>query len=166
MQALKVQRSAAAVQALMDARKKKKPRELGKKETTIEQHVVDYAWDTYGIEAIKMNTFGHTNLPDRLFLIHGGRPLWIEFKKQGKEPTAIQAHTMQELDRWGYDVEVCDNREMGRAIIDTYADRAGIKAIGTVAKSSKVGAKNLPDARGKVRAQARLCSNMGRPRSR
>ena len=46
--------------------------------------------------------------PDDLFLIPGGRPLLVEFKAPGKQPTALQEHRISELRGLGYDVRVCD----------------------------------------------------------
>jgi hypothetical protein len=101
----------------------------GKLEVITEKHVVDYAWNTYGIEGIKMKFAERSGEPDRLFLIHGGRPLWLEFKRLGEPLRPLQAHRHQELKEWGYDCEACDNKEDGKRIIDQAAAKAGIRPL-------------------------------------
>jgi hypothetical protein len=147
---------AAEMQKAMDKGRKKKPRERGKKESTVEDWANDYAWDTYGIDHVKLNTMGHANLPDQLYWIPGGRPLLVEYKKLGKKPTKIQAHTMNGLSGLGYDIEACDSRELAKGIIDHYAAKA----------AATMDTKGLPASSGTLRLEARLCSNLGRPRSR
>jgi len=76
--------------------------------------------------------------PDRMFFIPGGRPLLIEFKKPGAEPTPKQAARIKELRELGYDVEVCDSKEQGIACVQ-----------------SRLEAAALHDSRGKVAVGAR-----------
>lgn len=47
--------------------------------------------------------------PDRLFLIPGGKPLFIEFKRPGAKPRKFQSHIHAILRRLGYKVEIHDD---------------------------------------------------------
>ena len=127
-------------------------------EKAVEQWAVDYAWNTYGWDAVKMNLLGRRGEPDRLFLIHGGRPLYVEFKRLGLKPTKLQAHRISELRGWGYDVETCDNRESAKDLIDRYA------ALSSAAAT--LGAKSLSKPSRSLLPTQRMRGNLGRPRGR
>lgn len=80
-------------------------------EKDIEGKVCRRAFSELGVRNIKVNTLTETGWPDRMFLIPGGRPLFIEFKRPGGvvEPKQLHIHgILQELD---YSVVVCDNEE-------------------------------------------------------
>lgn len=81
----------------------------------------------------KMSTQFTRDWPDRLFFIPGGRPLLIEFKRPGKQPTPKQAARIKKLKELGYDVEVCDNKEQSIAVI-----RARLEAAAVHEKGRKV----------------------------
>ena len=81
------------------------------KESSIERWVCRKARLQFGVPNLKITQPGSTGWPDRLFLIPGGRPLFIEFKKPGEEPEKIQLHRHEELRALGYDIEVHDTRE-------------------------------------------------------
>jgi hypothetical protein len=49
--------------------------------------------------------------PDFLYLIPGGRPLFIEYKAPGGKPTPLQSHKIETLKDLGYDVELCDSAD-------------------------------------------------------
>ncbi len=49
--------------------------------------------------------------PDDLFLIPGGKPLFIEFKAAGKKATPLQLRKIAVLEGLGYNVCVCDNSD-------------------------------------------------------
>jgi len=61
-----------------------------------------------GVTNVKMKAAGIVGYPDRMFFIPGGRPLFIEFKRPGKEPDAVQKVIIRRLKYYGYRVEVCD----------------------------------------------------------
>jgi len=46
--------------------------------------------------------------PDFMYLIPGGRPVFIEYKATGKKPTPMQRKRIKDLDALGYDVVVAD----------------------------------------------------------
>lgn len=64
-----------------------------------------------GIPAIKLNLQGNRGWPDRLFLFPYNRMFFIEFKRQGEEPTPLQVNRHKFLKKWGYDVEVHESAE-------------------------------------------------------
>ncbi len=73
-----------------------------------------------GIMNIRLS-FGpgaYVGWPDDIFLIPGGKPLLIEFKAPGKEPTARQQLRIDMLLDLGYDVWVCDGIEAGKDILN------------------------------------------------
>jgi hypothetical protein len=130
-----------------------------KLEVNLENWCVDYAWDTYGIEGIKMKFAERAGDPDRLFLLHGSsRVLWVEYKRLGKPLRPLQAHRHKELREWGHDVETCDNKEDGKRIIDEAATKAGIKCL---ANSKEVGSKKIPAPRRAIPAFKRMRRALG-----
>lgn len=62
-----------------------------------------------GVRNVKMNTLSDTGWPDRMFLIPGGRPLFIEFKRPGGELSPKQQYVHDLLKSLGYTVETHDN---------------------------------------------------------
>jgi hypothetical protein len=94
-----------------------------------------------GVPAIRMH-FGpgiKTGWPDEQFLIPGGRPLFLEAKDRGNEPTEKQYKRMQELWELGYDVGWYDD------------ENAAIAAI-----ARALDAAQLPSPRNRVFARSRL----------
>ncbi len=81
----------------------------------------------HGVRTIRLY-FGpgiQAGWPDVLFLIPGGRPLFIEFKKPGAVPTAKQRIKLAILEDAGYDVAVCSSRNEGKTAILAALERAG-----------------------------------------
>ena len=56
--------------------------------------------------------------PDYMFLLEGGRPLFIEFKGTGKKPSELQKYRLKKLTELGYTAIVCDNPEDAIAAIE------------------------------------------------
>lgn len=98
---------------MIRAPKKKKPF----LETAIENAVVCYA-KQFIYQAVKMNTRGRAHWPDRMFMLNGGSPFFIEFKRTGEEPTPAQAKIHAELRAEGYRVYVADSVEIGKLVVD------------------------------------------------
>ncbi len=92
-------------------------------ERTIEAAVVRAAAQL-GILSTKMNLIGRRGWPDRCFWLPGGRPLFIEFKRQGQVPTSLQAHTHEQLRAAGYRVEVVDDAAQGVELLEDAHQRA------------------------------------------
>jgi len=80
-------------------------------ESALERAVARDAHTGYGVESLKFTPLGETGIPDRWFLIPGGRPFLIEFKAPGEEPKPKQDYWIAKLRRLGYDVEVHDTYE-------------------------------------------------------
>ncbi len=90
-------------------------------EGKIQDATINYG-NRLGVRTIRLY-FGpgiQTGWPDVLFLIPGGRPLFIEFKKPGAEPTAKQRIKIAILEEAGYDVAVCSSRDEGERLILKY----------------------------------------------
>lgn len=66
--------------------------------------------------------------PDDQFLIPGGRPLFWEFKRPGKEPTPLQYERIRELRSLGYDAGWSDNSDAAREAISRAMAGASISA--------------------------------------
>jgi hypothetical protein len=86
-------------------------------ETDIERRVVGYA-ERLKIAVLKLNVKGRRGWPDRIFLIPGGCPLFIEFKKPGEKPEPLQEFIHGNLRAAGYRVSVVDNYADGVAAVE------------------------------------------------
>lgn len=79
-------------------------------EKVFERTMSKYVNDKGGI-AIKMLSQFVNGLPDRLYLLPGGRALFVEFKSTGKKPTKIQEHIIGRIRKLGFTVLVVDSPE-------------------------------------------------------
>src|SRR5208283_1561851 len=86
-------------------------------ETSVERRVARDALTLYGVVSFKLTLRHDAGWPDRLFLVPGGRPLFIEFKRPGEPPNPLQAHRIETLSGLGYDVEVRDDYDAALAAI-------------------------------------------------
>ena len=80
-------------------------------ETPIERKAVALILDNLGVRSLKLQLSKDTGWPDRLFLIPGGRPLLIEFKRPGDNPKIKQEYVHDLLRSLGYAVKVVDDAE-------------------------------------------------------
>lgn len=62
-----------------------------------------------GVISKKLNADGERGWPDRMFMIPGGRPLFVEFKSPSGVLSAGQAIIIRRLFHYGYDVHVCNS---------------------------------------------------------
>lgn len=88
-------------------------------EKKIQKKAIEHA-HRQGVRIIRMY-FGpgiNTGWPDVLFLIPGGRALFIEFKSLGKEPTKKQYKKLGYLKEAGYKARWTDNLEQSILWID------------------------------------------------
>jgi hypothetical protein len=76
-------------------------------ENPIENKVASIA-KAMGVPSLKLNLTGNRGWPDRLFLVPGGRPLFIEFKRPGDDLRPLQQHRKETLQGLGYDAEAHD----------------------------------------------------------
>ena len=91
---------------------------MGRLESSIERAVCDYA-KKRGVFVRKMGGYGQRGFPDRMFL-YRGHVLFVEFKQAGKKPTALQAECIRDLRERGFEVQVVDNVDVGRDIIEQF----------------------------------------------
>jgi len=90
-----------------------------KAEKKVQNGAIKHAY-SLGIKVIRLY-FGPgitTGWPDVLFLIPGGRPLFIEFKAPGEVPTKKQYKKMKDLKEAGYWVSWSDDIKEASALID------------------------------------------------
>lgn len=78
-------------------------------ESSIETKVVEDAKEKLGVLSIKLELKRDDGWPDREFLIPGGKPLFIEFKRGGEDLRALQDLRAKVLRALGYDVIRCDD---------------------------------------------------------
>ena len=120
----------------------------------VEQPVVDYALNEYGIKSLKLNTRGWSSWPDRVFFFPKPWLLFIEFKRPGEEPTENQRDLHIYLEELGYDVYVIDDKEKGFKLIDLQA------------RLARVASARLPKESHAVRPGAKRGGTVPRSRSR
>ncbi len=75
-----------------------------------EDWVAAQAMARYAVFSLHLHSAENTGWPDRLYLIPGGKPLFIEHKRKGEAPRARQRLIHARLRHAGYDVAVCDTR--------------------------------------------------------
>lgn len=76
-------------------------------EKVFERTMSKYVNDKGGI-AVKLLSQFVNGLPDRMYLLPGGRALFVEFKSTGKKPTRIQEHIIGRIRKLGFTVLVVD----------------------------------------------------------
>ncbi len=81
-------------------------------EVDVEDNYVKHA-KSKGCKALKLVLLFKKSFPDRTTLCPGGRILFIEFKKKGKELTPAQDKIRKLLVSFGFEYYVCD--EIGQA---------------------------------------------------
>ena len=90
-------------------------------ESSIEQSFVAKL-KKVGLVSIKLNLQGTRGWPDRLVLVPGGVPLFIEFKRPGEDLRALQRVRHDYLRSLEYDVETFDDAEEAfQHVLDTAA---------------------------------------------
>lgn len=77
-------------------------------EKVFERTLSKYVNDKGGI-AVKLLSQFVNGLPDRMYLLPGGRALFVEFKSTGKKPTRIQEHIIGRIRKLGFTVLVLDS---------------------------------------------------------
>ena len=86
-------------------------------EKHIEAKVCDYAKQR-GLLVYKFTSPARAAVPDRLFVLPGGRVFFIEFKREGQKPTPAQTREHARLWAHGVTVFVIDNVLDGLRAID------------------------------------------------
>ena len=86
-------------------------------EKQIEKAVCDYA-KSKGVLCYKFVSPGHAGVPDRMFILPGGKVFFIEFKRMGGKATPLQLREIERLHSQGVDVAIVDNVIEGQYHID------------------------------------------------
>lgn len=87
-------------------------------EKYIEKAVCTYA-KSLNILAYKFTSPSQRSVPDRLFMMPGGRGcFFLEFKRLGKEPTAAQEVEIAKIRRQGIYVGVADSVDAGKRMVE------------------------------------------------
>lgn len=90
-------------------------------EKVFERTFSKYVNDNGGI-AVKLLSQFVNGLPDRMYLLPGGRALFVEFKSTGKKPTRIQEHIIGRIRKLSFTVLVVDSPETYKNAV-LYIDR-------------------------------------------
>ena len=85
-------------------------------EKDIEKRVCDYS-KKLGILCYKFTSPSRRSVPDRLFVLPGGKVFWIEFKRAGQKPTPAQYVEIEKIRKQGGKVYVVDNVEWGKSVV-------------------------------------------------
>lgn len=64
-----------------------------------------------GVFFIKFTPMGEKGWPDRIAIFPGGGHVWVELKRRGKEPRALQFHRIENLRKQGAVAVWYDNAE-------------------------------------------------------
>jgi hypothetical protein len=133
------------------------------RESDIERAACERIKDELGVRNIKVKS--GDGFPDRMFLIPGGKPLIIEFKRPGEVTRPRQTEWIESLKRLGYDVEIHDTvSEAFKA-----AETALRKANNILRRKSKSSAtlepSQVPKGVDEVSSKSRSCRTFPRPRT-
>ena len=138
-------------------------------EVTIEERACTRIQLELGVVSLKLNVQSNTGWPDRLYLVPGGKPFFIEFKQPGAEPEPRQRLIHAQLRYLGYEVEVHDTIEEAVQAVKRKLEaaiEAGWAHSEAKASAAKMDAAQLPEKIRKVHAGARSGSAVPRPRTR
>lgn len=90
--------------------------------TMVERNTVELPvcrWgEAHGIPHYKMSTQFTRSWPDRMHLVPGGRPVFIEYKRPGAVPTPKQQVKIDSLHALGYAVFIVDDKRDGIFILE------------------------------------------------
>ena len=96
---------------------------LKRLEKSIENAVTRWAHDA-GIDHRKMNGLGNRSWPDQMFYSarfrKGVKAVFIEFKREGEEPTDLQWEKLEELQAAGFDAEYFDKVEEAKTWLRSF----------------------------------------------
>ena len=91
-------------------------------ESEIELQVKRYS-ENKGCLTYKFSSPSRRGVPDRIF-IHNGNVMFIEFKRLGRKPTAVQRFTIDTMRLVGANVHVIDNIPDGKKLIDEFVSKS------------------------------------------
>jgi hypothetical protein len=87
-------------------------------EKQIENRVVFYAKNK-GWIVIKLNPQWHRGLPDRMFILPGGKTVFMEMKKPGGKPSPLQKYFISWMKDLGHEAHILDNYDDAIRILDS-----------------------------------------------
>jgi len=88
-------------------------------ERDVEKRVKAYA-ESKGWLTRKWTSPGHAFVPDQIFITPQGKVIFVEFKQEGKKPTAGQEREHHRLRQQMVAVWVIDSVEKGKEMVDHY----------------------------------------------
>ena len=86
-------------------------------EKDIEKQLVNETKRMRGL-ALKFTSPGFVGVPDRLVLLPGGKLAFVEVKREGEKPRAIQISRHKLLRKLGFKVYVLDSKKQIKEILD------------------------------------------------
>ena len=86
-------------------------------ESQIERSVCRDLLRDHGVRSVKLTISTENGWPDRMILVPGGKPFFIEFKAPGEKPRPKQVHVHEMLGKLGYDVETHDDHDLAVAAV-------------------------------------------------
>lgn len=85
-------------------------------EKEIEAKIVLFA-KAHGLIVYKFTSPSKRSVPDRIFVLPGGRVFWMELKRRGQKTTPAQSVEIEKLRKQGATVYVVDNVVDGKQTI-------------------------------------------------
>ena len=86
------------------------------RESYVERRQIKGYVKSLGGLCIKLPVGG--GFPDRLIILKKGRILFLEVKRPGKKPTALQYHWIKKLREYGLNADWADSLDRAKEIID------------------------------------------------
>ena len=68
-----------------------------------------------GGKFMKFTSPGNDGVPDRIAILPGGRVWFVELKREGEKPTAVQKWQMEQLRKMGCNVALITGKQEARA---------------------------------------------------
>lgn len=138
------------------------------RESKIESDTCARALAELSVRSLKLNVQGDTGWPDRMYLIPGGRPLFIEFKATGGVRSARQRLIHAMLTYNGYKVETHDTKAEAFAAIKAAVDaatEAGWASQDPARYAAALGAARISKEGGEIPTRPGRRSVVPRPRT-
>lgn len=88
-------------------------------EKAIERYLAACVKELGGI-CLKYANAGMVGYPDRICLLPGGVTVWVELKSKGESVKPIQRVRIEQLERIGHKVHVCDSKEKIDEVLEPY----------------------------------------------
>lgn len=101
-----------------------------------------------GGKFMKFTSPGNDGVPDRIAVLPGGRVWFVELKREGEKPTAIQKWQMEQLRKMGCNVALITGKQEARAWIwEVIGQCQSMEFATTAALPSKCRRANGPEPR-------------------